>query len=84
MRKAGLNGAGALVVVARILVKERGEDRMSQEVTAAPVDKLCRKTFAVSRDTLPVSGIGVSRLLDACSEANADHRNRIERATCSE
>jgi len=29
MHEARLKGAGALVVVARILVKERGEDRMS-------------------------------------------------------
>ena len=53
------NGAGALVVVARILVKESGEDRMSQEVTAASVDKLCRKTFAVSCGTLPVPGLRI-------------------------
>ena len=53
MRDAGLNGAGALIVVARILVNERREDGMSQEVTAASVDKLCGKTFAVSRGTLP-------------------------------
>jgi hypothetical protein len=29
MRDAGLNGTGALVAVARILVQERGEHRMS-------------------------------------------------------
>jgi hypothetical protein len=40
--------------------------------------------FAVSRGTLPVFGIGVIRLLDAGSEADADHGNRIERAPCSE
>jgi hypothetical protein len=65
-------------------VKQRGEDRMSQKVTVASVDELCRITFAVSRGTLPVFGIGVIRLLDAGSEADADHGNRIERAPCSE
>ena len=59
MYEPRLNGAGALVVVARILVKESGEDRMSQEVTAASVDKLCRKTFAVSCGTLPVPGLRI-------------------------
>ena len=71
MHKAGLKGSGALVVVARILVKDRGEHRMSQEVTAASVDKLCSVTFAVARGTLSISGIGVIRLLDASSEADA-------------
>ena len=74
MHEAGLKGAGALVVVARILVKERGEDRMSQEVTAASVDKPCRITFAVSRGTLPVTGIGVRRLLDAGSRGRRRSR----------
>ena len=77
MHKAGLNRAGALIVIARILMEERGEHRMSQEVTAASVDKLCSKTFAVSRGTLPVPGVGVIRLRDAGSDADADQRNRL-------
>ena len=43
MHEAGLGGAGTLVEVARILVKERGEHRMSEEITGASVDKLCGK-----------------------------------------
>jgi hypothetical protein len=82
--EAGLERAGALVVVARVLVKERGEHRMSEEITGASVDKLCSKTFAVSRGALSVSGIGVMRLLEASREANSDHGNRIEGASCSE
>ena len=70
MHQAGLKRAGALVVVARILVKERGKHRVSQEVTGASIDKLCSKTFAVSRGTLPVPGIGIIRLLEAGSEAD--------------
>src|SRR5260370_38443719 len=84
MHQAGIKRAGALVVVARILVKERGEHRVSEEVTGASVDKLCRKTFAVSRGTLPVPGIGIIRLLEAGSESDSNHRNRIECAACSE
>jgi hypothetical protein len=61
MRDAGLNGAGALVVVVRILVQERREDCMSQEVAAASIDKLCGKAFAVSRGALSVPGIRVVR-----------------------
>jgi hypothetical protein len=72
MHEAGLNGARTLVVVARILVQERGEHRMSQEVTAASIDKFSSKTLAVSRGALPVPGIGVPRLLKAGSEANSD------------
>lgn len=59
MHEAGLDRAGALVEVARILVKERGEDRTSEEITGAPVDKLCGTTFAVSSGPLPIPGIGV-------------------------
>ena len=84
MHEAGLDRAGALVEVARILVKERGEHRTSEEITGAPVDKLCGKTFAVSSGPLPIPGIGVIRLLDAGSEGNADQGNRIECAPCSE
>src|SRR5262249_35732010 len=84
MQKAGLNRARSLVVVARILVKERGEDRMGQEVAAASVDKLCGITFAVSRGALPIPRIGVRRLLHAGSEADSDQRNRIECASCGE
>ena len=84
MHKPGLNGARTLVVVARILVKEGGEDRMSQKVTGAPVDKLCSITFAVSRATLPIPSISVRCLLHAGSEANSDQGNRIECASCSE
>ena len=51
---------------------------MSQEVTAASIGKLCSKTFAVSRGTLPVPGIGVCGLLDAGTESDAEHGNRIE------
>jgi hypothetical protein len=57
---------------------------MSEEITAASVDKLCSVTFAVARGTLSISGIGVIRLLDASSEADADHGSRIECAPCSE
>ena len=84
MHNAGFNGTGTLVVVARILVKERGEDGMSQQVTAASVDKPCSKTFAISCGTLPVPSIGIRRLLDAGTEADADEDNGIERAACSE
>jgi hypothetical protein len=49
MHNAGLDGPRALVVVAGILVKKSGKDRVSQEVTAASVSELCSKTFAVSR-----------------------------------
>ena len=37
MDEAGLKRAGTLVVVARVLVKERGEHRMRQEITGASV-----------------------------------------------
>jgi hypothetical protein len=53
MQEAGLSGTRALVVVTRILVKERREYRMSQEVAAVSVGELCSKTFAVSRGTCP-------------------------------
>ncbi|HEY6263577.1 MAG TPA: hypothetical protein VIW93_02135 [Candidatus Acidoferrum sp.] len=65
-------------------MKERREYRISQEVAAASVGELCSKTFAVSRGTLPVPGIGVIRLLDAGSEAGAENGNWIECAPCSE
>lgn len=78
MKHAGFNGAGTLVEVARILVEERGEDRMAEEVTGASIAKLCGKTFAIARGTFTVAGIGVIRLLDAGSEAHADQGNRIE------
>jgi len=84
MREAGFSGAGALVVVARILVQERGKDRVSQEVTGASIGKLCRKSFGVSRGALPIPGIGVCRLLDAGTEADAKHGDRIECAPYSE
>ena len=83
MHEARLKGAGALVVVARILAKERGEERIRQEVTDASVSKRCRITFAISRGTLPVPGIGVRRLLDGGTEADADVDNGIESASCS-
>src|SRR5260370_41140058 len=84
MQEARLKGAGPLVVVARILVKKRGEERIRQEVAAAPVDKRCRVTFAISRSTLPVPGISVRRLFDAGTEADAQVDNGIESAPCSQ
>src|SRR5258707_15238787 len=84
MPEARLKGAGALVVVARILVKEHGEERIRQEVTDASVGKRCGITFAISRGTLPVLGIGVRRLLDARTDADADVDNGIESAPCSQ
>jgi hypothetical protein len=84
MQQPRLNGAGALIVVARILVKQRGEDRVSQKIAAPPVRKFCRKTFAVSCRALPVSGKGVVRLLDARSDAHTEHSHWIERAACRE
>src|SRR5260370_42276572 len=83
MQEARLKGAGALVVVAGILAKERGEERIRQEVAAAPVDKRCRITLAISRSTLPEPGIGVGRLFDAGTEADAEVDNGIESAPCS-
>jgi hypothetical protein len=40
--------------------------------------------FAVSRDSLPIPGIRVRRLLKSGSQAHADHGHRIECAPCSE
>ena len=82
MCKARLNGTGALVVIARVLVKERWEHRMRQEVTATSVDELCSIALAVSCGALPVSGKRVIRLLNGGSEADANHSNGIERASC--
>ena len=65
-------------------MKQGGENRMSQKVTAAPVDKLCSITFAVPRGTLPIPSIGIRRLLHAGTEADSDQGNRIECASCSE
>src|SRR4029077_10006712 len=56
----------------------------SEEITGASVDKLCGKTFAVSRGALSVPGIGVIRLLESGREGNSDHGNWIECASCSE
>src|SRR5882762_3792207 len=84
MHEAGLKGAGTLVVVARILVKERGEDGVRQEVTGASVEKRCSIPFAISRSTLPVPGIGVRRLFDGGTQADADVDNGIESAPCSQ
>src|SRR5579864_7645769 len=77
---AGLYRTGALVVVAWILVQERGEDRVSQEVAAASVRKFCSTSLAVSRGALPVPGKRVRSLLDAGAETDADHGDRIESA----
>src|SRR5580704_3933069 len=82
MHQAGLNGAGALVVVARVLMKERGEDRVSEEVAVASVGKLCAKAFGVSLSTLPVRGICVHCLLDSGADAYTHHGNGIECAAC--
>ena len=84
MHNSRLDGPRALVVVAGILVKKSGKDRVSQEVTAASVGELCSKTFAVSRGALSVSGVSVRPLLDASSYADAKHGNRIEGAPGSE
>jgi hypothetical protein len=83
MHEARFKGAGALVVVARILAKERGEERICQEVTDASVGKRCSITLAISRSTLPVPGIGVGRLFDPGTDADADVDNGIESAPCS-
>src|SRR5260370_12470513 len=82
MHEARLKGAGAPIVVARILVKQRGEERIRQEVAAAPVDKRCRITLAISRSTLPEPGLGVRRLFDAGAEAAADADNGTATAPC--
>src|SRR4029077_11111648 len=84
MHEARLDGAGALVVVARILVKECGEGGVRQEVAGASVEKRCSITFAISRSTLPVPGKGVLRLFDGGTEADADVDNGIESAACSQ
>jgi hypothetical protein len=84
VREAGLDGAGALVVVARVLVEKRGKDGVSEEVAGAPVDKFSGKTFAVARGALSVAGIGVCGLLDAGGDGDAEHGHRIECAARGE
>src|ERR1700722_3585715 len=84
VQQARLDRAGALVVMARILMQQRGEDRMSQIVAASSVRELCRKALAVSRGALPVWGKRVVRLLDACRDPHANHRNWIECTARSE
>src|ERR1700693_3273492 len=78
MHDPGLKSARALIVVARILVKERGEDRMSQQVTAPSVHKFCGITLGVSRRALAISCKRIVGLFDAGCKADADNCNRIE------
>src|SRR6202161_691150 len=84
MQQARLHRAGTLIVVARILVQQRREDRVSQIIAAPSVRKLCRKALAVALRSLPVPGEGVVRLLDAGGEAYAKHRHGIECAARGE
>src|SRR6266478_4499270 len=56
---------------------------LREEVAGASVEKRCSITFAISRSTLPVLGIGVGRLFDAGTESDADVDNGIESAPCS-
>jgi hypothetical protein len=52
MEHAGLNGAGALVEVAWVLMEERGEESMAQEGAGTSIAKLCGETFAVDADDM--------------------------------
>src|SRR4030081_1094103 len=55
---------------------------MAEVVTCTPIAKPCSPTLAVSRSTLPVAGIAVVRLLNACCRANAHERGPIEGIVC--
>src|ERR1700736_972290 len=84
MNKTRLLSAGSLIEVAWILVKERSEDCMTQEIAGTPIAELCCPPFAVARGPLAVSGKAVIRLLDACCYADTHERGPIECVVGSE
>ena len=49
-----------------------------------PSTNFAAKRLLYPRGALAVSGIGVIRLLDAGSEADADHGNGVKCTSCSE